>query len=79
MSLPGWLQYPERYDPCQRCAGRGEIDCRSCNGKGAVVGLNRYLVGRTIGKRVGLKVCVLCRGSDKWRCGLCSLGSVPKR
>ena len=79
MSLPAWLADPEHNTQCQRCAGRGEIACRACDGRGSVVGPDRYLYGRTIGRRFGLKVCSLCHGSGRWRCGVCSSGSVPKR
>jgi len=79
MTLTAWLASPELYTKCQRCAGSGEIDCRSCDGKGWVVGPDWYLYGRTIGRRFGLKACTLCRGSGKWRCGVCSSGSVPRR
>ncbi len=78
MSLPRWVEHPDRYERCARCAGRGGIDCPACNGSGSVVGPDRYLYARTIGRRFGLKVCTTCNGRGKLRCGICDAGSVRK-
>lgn len=73
-----WAEHPEIYDRCDRCHGTGEIDCRWCHGKGSVVGPDRYVFGRTIGRRFGLKRCSYCNGRGTQRCGLCDAGSVRR-
>jgi hypothetical protein len=78
MTLPLWAEQPDNYDRCDRCRGTGEIDCRWCEGKGTVVGPDRYVVGRTIGRRFGLKRCSYCHGRGTQRCGLCDSGSLRR-
>lgn len=78
MSHPLWIEYPDRYNRCDKCKGTGQVDCRWCDGKGTVVGPDHYLYARTIGRRFGLKRCSTCCGSGKQRCGLCISGSIPK-
>lgn len=69
-------RFPDDYEPCTRCRGTAEIDCRACDGKGTVFGIDRYLYAGTIGRRVGLKVCGTCHGRGKQTCGICLSGSV---
>jgi hypothetical protein len=71
-------EFPDRYDPCTRCGGTGEIRCRTCNGTGSVVGPDRYVIGGRMGRRFGLKVCTDCRGRGTRNCGVCMSGSVHK-
>jgi hypothetical protein len=76
MSGPLWLEYPERYNRCDRCRGTGEIDCPSCEGRGGVVGPDYYMYAGTIGRRFGLKHCRTCLGRGKLSCGICNSGSI---
>jgi hypothetical protein len=78
MSDPLWKSLPDSYVRCERCDGTGDIPCRWCDGQGTTVGYDRYLYGRTIGKRFGLKRCTYCHGRGTQRCGLCILGSVER-
>jgi hypothetical protein len=78
--MPGALhdQFPDEYERCERCGGTGEIRCHWCSGSGTTVGPDRYLYGRTIGRRFGLKRCSYCNGRGTQRCRLCTLGSVRR-
>jgi hypothetical protein len=78
MTLQLWLDYPDRYDRCDRCRGGGQVDCHHCNGRGSVVGPDWYMYAGRIGRRFGLKRCSSCHGSGKQRCGICISGSIRK-
>lgn len=78
MADPLWKTLPEMYVRCERCQGTGDVACHWCNGSGSTVGPDRYLYGRRIGRRFGLKRCAYCGGRGTRRCGMCIGGSVER-
>jgi hypothetical protein len=78
MTDPLWKTLPEKYTVCESCHGTGNVTCRWCDGNGSTVGPDRYLYGRTIGRRFGLKRCTYCAGRGTQHCGLCIGGSVQR-
>jgi hypothetical protein len=78
MAAPLWITLPEAYARCERCNGTGDVPCRWCDGRGSTVGLDPYLYGRTVSRRVGLKRCSYCHGRGTHRCAVCIAGSVER-
>ncbi len=73
MSSSLWVAYPDRYEMCSRCMGKGRMRCSSCLGAGQEHEYGRY------GEGSRWQSCSRCAGSGERTCDSCGgTGSVRR-